>query len=436
MAMTIRNLESKRGKTGSARKAFLAKKSPIFLLFFLIFPFVFWNCSGRDPNKIVVWTSMRPAEQALLQKHLDKFSEKYPDYTIRQLFYSPEELRNNFIISAIGGSGPAIVHGPNNNIGPWVELEVISGLSQDFEPAFLDSFINDPFSANTWFRNDLFQIADRVGNHLCLVYNKDLLPEPPQTMSELIRVGKELMQKGGANGKAVRYAIAWNYTEPFFILPFISGYGGWIMDENFQPTLENEAVIKAGQLILDLIQTHKLMPKECDYEIANALFKDELAAMIINGPWSFATYKENNLNFGVAKIPMIDESALWPAPMVSPRGYSLNKNVTGPQRKVAIELIRYLTGNEVMLDFTRLSGTIPSRIEAYNSELIANDLLIQKSIEQLLVGKLSPVVTELQWVYDAMRPAYQGIFTGAITPQEAAVQMQQSAKKLFLENRQ
>ena len=434
--MTIKALKETVGMKAEEENAGSGKNSIISLLILLIVILFLWNCSGRDPSKIVVWTSMRPAEQALLQKHLDKFAEKYPDYTIRQLFYSPEELRNNFIISAIGGSGPAIVHGPNNNIGPWVELDVISGLSMDFEPAFLDSFINHPFSANTWFRDELYQIADRVGNHLCLIYNKDLLPEPPQTMSELICLGSDLMQNGGANGKPVRYAIAWNFTEPFFIVPFISGYGGWIMDEDFQPTLDNKAVIQAGQLILDLIQSHGLMPKECDYEIANALFKDELAAMIINGPWSFATYKENNLNFGVARIPMIDETGLWPAPIVSPRGYSLNKNISGEQRKVAIELIRYLTSNKVMLDFTELSGTIPSRTEAYNSDLIARDDLIQNSIEQLLVGNLSPVVTELQWIYDAMRPAYQGIFTGSLSPHEAAKKMQLSAEKLFRENRQ
>lgn len=383
-----------------------------------------------------MWTSMRPTERDLLQEKLDIFAQRYPEFEFCQLFYSPEELRTNFIISAIGGSGPALVHGPSNNIGPWVELDVVAPLENELSASFLDSFLIEPFNANTWFKGHLYQVADRIGNHLCLIYNKALVKHPPQTMNELIKMGSTLAKDENGDGKPDRYALAWNYTEPFFIVPFIGGYGGWIMDDQFQPTLNTEAVIDAAQFIFDLADTYRIIPKECDYEISNALFKDGLSAMIINGPWSFSTYRENKIDFGIARIPKIDETGLWPTPMVSPRGYSINKNLSGQSKAVTLELLHYLTSEEVMLAFTELSGTIPARTSAYHSELIRSDTLIQRSIEQLLVGKLSPVVTELQWIYDAMRPSYQGIFTGGVTSREAAAMMQDNAERLIRENRQ
>ncbi len=391
---------------------------------------------ARKAKKIVIWSSMRPIERSLLDTLLSEFSTSYPQYRFVQLFYAPEEARTNFIISSLAGKGPALIHGASDNIGPFVELGVIQPLENYFSEKELADFLNQPFPANTFFRGHLYQIADRVGNHLCLVYNKKLVKKPPQTMSELIALGKKLTADEDGDGKADRYAIAWNYTEPFFFIPFITGYGGWLFDKDYHPTLNTEATQKAAQLIYDLVNKYKIMPKECDYEIANALFKDGLSAMIINGPWSWGTYIKNKIPIGIARIPKIDETGLWPAPLVSPIGYSLNKNLQGDQLQIAIKLLKFLTSKEVQLRFTKLSGTIPSRKDAFNDPLVQHNELIKASLDQMMVGKPMPVVTEMRWIFDAMRPAYQGIFTGQVTPEQAVEQMQKLAEKLIKENRE
>ncbi len=391
---------------------------------------------GVKKEKIVVWSSMRPAERALLDTLLHEFSTSYPQYSFTQLFYAPEEARTNFIISALAGKGPALIHGASDNIGPFVELGVIQPMEGLFDKNFLQQFLQSPLPANTYFKGHLYQIADRVGNHLCLVYNKRLVKKPPQTMRELIEMGKKLTVDEDGDGKPERYAIAWNYTEPFFFIPFITGYGGWIFDDNYNPTLNTPAVEKAAKLVYDLVNTYKIMPKESDYEIANALFKDGLAAMIINGPWSFATYLKNNIPIGIARIPKIDETGLWPGPLVSPMGYSINANVKGEKLKVVVALLKYLTSKQAQLRFTRLSGSIPSMKTAFSDSVVQKNPLIRAALDQLLVGRPMPVVTEMRWIFDAMRPAYQGIFTGQVTPEQAVQQMQKLAEKLIKENRE
>jgi maltose-binding protein MalE len=47
-----------------------------------------------------------------------------------------------------------------------------------------------------------------------------------------------------------------------------------------------------------------------------------------------------------------------------------------------------------------------------------------------------PPVTEMRWIWDAMRPGYQAIFRGARTPEQAASDMQALAEKLIRENRE
>lgn len=404
------------------------------LLIFAIFIFINLACGRKDENRIVVWHSMRPAATEILKEQLNNFSKLYPDWEFRELFYDPETARTNFIISSIGGSGPALFWGASDNIGPFVELEVIKPIEPYVSNAFLDSFITEPIPANTWVRKHLYQVADRVGNHLCLVYNKKFVPEPPVTMNQLIRIGKNLMSNPDFPG--LEYALAWNYTEPFFAIPFIGGFGGWIMDDNYKPTLNTPATIHAAKFIYDLANVQKIIPIESDYETANALFKDELTAMIINGPWSWNTYIDNGIDIGIARIPKIDETGLWPTPIISPLGYSLNTNITGEKLKITIELLKFLTSPQVELTFTKFMATVPSRKEALKSPIVTTNELLRNSITQIEVGKPMPVVTELRWIWDAMRPAYQGIFTGKYTPEQAANLMQELAVKLIKENRQ
>jgi arabinogalactan oligomer/maltooligosaccharide transport system permease protein len=412
----------------------LVKRIPLALLaLILLFSF---RCAGRDPHRILVWHSMRPVEADLLRRHLAEFGKRHPGWEFGELYYQNETARTNFIISALGGSGPELFWGASDNIGPFNEMKVIQPLEPFFQPSFLDSFLTEPIAANTWMEGHLYQVADRVGNHLCLVYNKKLIAKPPETMSELIRVGKKLTKDVDGDGKPDRYALVWNYTEPFFAIPFIGGFGGWIIDDGNRPTLDTPAMVRACRFIYELGHTHKIIPAECDYEIANALFKDGLAAMIINGSWSWGTYIENGIDIGIARIPKIDETGLWPAPMVSPLGYSLNVNAKGEKRDLALSLMRYLTSTAVQLDFTRLSVSLPSRRDGFDGPVVSGDPLAAASLDQMRVGRLMPPVTEMRWIWDAMRPGYQAIFRGAVSPERAASDMQALAEKLIRENRE
>ena len=405
----------------------------ILALFMLLLMFA--GCSDRNEHVIMVWHSMRPVEASILRKQLDLFEQSYPGWEFRELFYANETARTNFIISALGGSGPDLFWGANDNIGPFVELEIIKPLESILPESYLSQFIEEPIQANTWYRDHLYQIADRVGNHLCLVYNKAIIQTPPTTISELRRIGKQLTKDIDGDNRPDQYALAWNYTEPFFAVPFIGGYGGWIIDETNNPTLNTDAIVKAARLIYNLANVDRIIPVECDYEVANALFKDGKSAMIINGPWSWGTYLENGIDIGITRIPRIDETGLWATPIVSPLGYSINANTSGIKLNITLELLKFLTSPEVELEFTREMATIPSRKEAFQDSLVTSNPFVQSAIYQLEVGKLMPVVTEMRWIWDAMRPSYQGIFTGSITPEIAAQTMQSMAENLIKENR-
>ncbi|NUO82815.1 extracellular solute-binding protein, partial [candidate division KSB1 bacterium] len=282
------------------------------------------------------------------------------------------------------------------------------------------------------YKGKLYMLADRVGNHLTLVYNKKLVPHPPRTTQELLEMGRRLSKDTDGDGRIDQYALAWNFIEPFFFIPFMGGYGGWVMDDDARPTLNTAATINASKFIGQL-REQKIVPFECDLNIANELFKSGKAAMVINGPWSWGGYLDAGVDIGVTRIPLVSETRLWPTPMISATGFCLNVNATGERRERVLKLLRFLTEPENELEYTRAIRAIPSRLEARRDSIFFKDPILLGSQDQITVGRAMPIAPEMRAIWDAMRPAYQSIINGHLTPEQAAKKMQDDANKLIAE---
>lgn len=371
-----------------------------------------------DPHQVVLWYQLRPDERRVLMWALDKYMAANPGIKITALYKETEELRSGFQIAAIGGAGPDIVYGPSDQVGPFQVMQIVLPLDTLFDKDYLSKFIP---MALVYSHGHLYQIADRIGNHLMLVYNKALIRKPPQTMDQLIAFGKKFTRAPDY------YGLVWNYTEPYFFIPFLTGYGGWVMDSLDNPTLDTPEMVAALKFIKALRDEYKIIPKSCDYETADALFKEGKSAMIINGPWSLGDYKQAGIDFGLARIPFIQETGRWPAPMVSPLGFSVNASVPKWKIPEVVKFLKFLLSPEVELEYTRHFDTIPSRKDVYDDPAVRDNPLVRMSEYQMEVGRPMPIVPELRAVWDAMKPSYQAVLGGTETPEQAARQMQKSA---------
>jgi len=364
---------------------------------------------------------MRVDERIILERQIKSFMAQRPGVTVEQVYKETEELRSGFIVAAIAGQGPDLIYGPSDMVGPFEVMQIIQPLESLLDLAYLDLFIPEGL---TYYKGHLYQIADKLGNHLTLVYNKKLVHSPPTTDVELIDLGRRLTVDTNGDGKTDRYALAWNYTEPFFFIPFLTGFGGWVMTDEGVPTLNSEAMVRALTFIKDLRDKHRIVPGEADYNIADILFKDSKSAMIINGDWSWAGYEKAGISIGVAPLPLITSTGLFCAPMVSPKGFSLNANVNPEKRQLVLDLLKFLMEPERQLETTRELRTMPTRREAVASRFVQEDEILRNSATQIKQGRPMPVVPELRAIWDSMRPGYQAVLGGALTPERAAEEMQ------------
>jgi len=407
-------------------------RSSLIILTLLLAPLSLLGGCGRtpDPNRIIIWHQMRVDERIVLDSQLKKFMQEHPGVAVEEIYKETEELRSGFIVAAIAGQGPDLVYGPSDQVGPFQVMGIIDPLEPLFDKEYLDSFIPKGL---TWYKGHLYQMADKIGNHLTLIYNKAIVSVPPQTDEELIRLGTQLTQDLNGDGKPDMYGLTWNYTEPFFFIPFMTGFGGWVMDEEGHPTLDSKGTVDGLKFIRDLRDRYRIIPGEADYNIADILFKDGKSGMIINGDWSWAGYKKAGIEFGVAPLPKIVETELWCAPMISPKGFSLNTNVPQEKRALVVELLKFLMRPDMQLETARTLWTMPTRKEAVESEYVKNDEILKNSALQIERGRPMPVMPELRAIWDAMRPSYQAVLGGAKTPEQAAKEMQDLALRKIRE---
>jgi arabinogalactan oligomer/maltooligosaccharide transport system permease protein len=404
--------------------------------FLLLLVVVLVLSCGETPkdNELVIWNQMRHEGRAVLHDLLDEFMAENPGIKVRSTYYENEEMRTNFIFSALGKSGPDMVFGPADNVGPYAEIDIAHYLEDIFEPAFFDQF-EDQARVRRTVRGEThtYAIADRVGNHLALVYNKKFIKTPPTTFTELFEVGQQLTRDFDNDGYMDQYGLAWNFIEPYFMIPFLGSYGGWVMDADENPTLDSPAMVKAAQLINDLRLKYKIVPSYSDYDIAASLFKQNKAAMLIDGPWAWGEYGKSGIDYGIARIPLNDETGIWPTPMVSPLGWTLNKNVTGQRLENVKKLLRFLMRKESQLAFSQKLNTIPTSKAALQDSLFLNNELAQASLHVRNAGKLMPTTPALRGIWNAMKPAYQAIINGSLAPDKAAAKMQKDAEKFLAE---
>lgn len=392
---------------------------------FCLVTLVFEGCVGKSnsPNRIVIWHQMRPEEQVVLQRQLARYMQNHPDVTVLELFKETEQLRSGYVVGALAGQGPDLVYGPSDPVGVYEATKSIRPLEDLFSEPYLAQFDS---ASLLRYRGHLYQIADKIGNHLALVFNKKYVQVPPQTDKELIELSKRIQNSYGyVAGRPNVYGVTWNYIEPFFFIPFYTGFGGWVFaGDGVTPSLDNPAMVHALNFIRQLRDKEKIVPNEADYEIADALFKDGKAAMLINGDWSWAGYAQKGIDLGIAPLPKITATGLWCAPMTSPKGYSININVRKEKLPLVVDLLKFLLSEENQLETVRALNTAPTRKSLYSFPEILSNQNLQNSLLQIARGKPMPVVPEMRAVWDAMRPGYQAVMGGARTPEQAAKDMQ------------
>ena len=179
------------------------------------------------PVTLTIWEQMDPKEVDRFDRHLNDYMAAHPNVKIEHSHFSTEDLRSQYQNAANAGGGPDLVYGPSDQVGPFSVLKIILPI-ETLVPA--DTLARFHPAAFDTLDGHVWALPDQIGNHLILVYNKDLVPTPPATFEELIELAKKNTVDDNGDGTPDRYGLVFETNEPFWTVPFLTGFGGWVMD--------------------------------------------------------------------------------------------------------------------------------------------------------------------------------------------------------------
>lgn len=270
------------------------------------------------------------------------------------------EPRSKFIQAARAGGGPDLLLGGHDWSAELAKNGLISDISiiEDISSDFIENSIN-----GFYYKKKLYGIPYCV-EALILIYNKNLISNPPSTFEELIIAAKKLTDVSND-----RYGFLYGIDNNFYNnYPYIGSQGGYVfknVDNSYDITdlgLDNEGAMTGANFIMKLVD-EGIVPVYTNNGTIESKFNEGKAAMIIDGPWNIKSYRETVTGTSIADLPTLNGKPL--KPFVGSRGIMINR-LSLKKSKAIDFIINYFSTYKAQMIMYNNGLRPPARKDAAN----------------------------------------------------------------------
>ncbi|MBQ9331076.1 MAG: extracellular solute-binding protein [Oscillibacter sp.] len=291
----------------------------------------------------------------------------------------------------------------------------------------LDDDIIPATTAICYVDGDVY-LAPYYGNVTVLLYNKANVEAAGFTgdsianLDDILTICKKA-QADGKKGFIFRGDSQNNLVVDF--LPILLSFGGWVIDENNQPTVNSDAFKKAMNFYLDLIST------------GDAEVKDDLIASVDTGAGTMG------VGWPGWYTPTADTTADYTAitGVASAGDQAYNANVYGiwtigvpansQNKELGVELLSYLMDKDVQKS-TVPSGGVPCRYSSLqDADVLATYPQYEVVCKALEGGMYRPVIAEWTQFYTILGTEMDNIVNGVKTVDQGLADAQSQLESLM-----
>jgi maltose/maltodextrin transport system substrate-binding protein len=363
-------------------------------------------------GELLVWIGTN-RDEAALQTVLDKFTA---DLGVPAKVEVVDPVPDKFQQAAATGDGPDLVLFAHDRFGDWAAGGLI-------DPVTPSATITDGILPTAW---DAVTIGGKVWGYpvgveaIGLVYNKALVPTPPASFEEIA----DLKLPDGVA------PIMWAYNDTYFTFPMMMAGGAFAFqkgpDGNYngkETGVNNEGAVTGATLLKKMIDDG-LMPKGVDYGVMDGAMAKGQVAMVLNGPWSWAGYKNAGIDIGVAPIPSVAGQPSKPFVGV----FAFAVNAASPNKDLAIELLENYILTDENLAVWNQSGQLGALADISSGQAQASDADVAATLANASIGVPMPSNPEMGAFWSAMGPALSNITSGT---QEVKPALDDAAKRIL-----
>ena len=361
--------------------------------------------AAMTEGEITIWINGDKSYEGLA-----KIGQQFEEDTgVKVIVQHPESLESRFEKVAAKGMGPDIIFWAHDRFGGYAE----AGLLKEVTPSkeFKDKLVDFSWDAVTV--NGKLMGYPMAIEAPSLIYNKDLLPEPPKTWEELADIHKKMQAQN-------KTAIMWDVKNAYFTWPMISSGGAYAFEKTAggyngaKTGVNNEAGVKGLQFLVDMVNQGVVNP-DMDYSVSEAAFSKGETAMTINGPWSWGNLDKMGVNYGVAVLPTLNGGKGNPFVGVLSAGI----NAASPNGDLAVEFLEnYLFVDDalkVMNDDKPLGAVTLKSFQ----NILEKDDRIKATMTNAENGEIMPNIPQMTAYWFAEGAAIDNAMQGKQTVQEA-----------------
>ncbi|MDD5621755.1 MAG: extracellular solute-binding protein [Actinomycetota bacterium] len=372
---------------------------------------------------ITLWDCLGPKERLTLTENVNSFIAESGNIEIEtRHFRSQEELEDQFEAASLAGAGPELLLLDFDGIQRLVPGSVVKEIIDEADYSlFLDGLVEI-----SMYNSRNYMIPFRSFDFLTLFYNKDLIDEPPASFEEVIEYCKEVNDPASDT-----YGLLLNTGAADWIIPFIGGYGDWIVDYGTNSlTLDNQATVKTLEFLSYIYNEEKILPFNIEYGEINELFKNGNVHMIIDNIQLVDEYSEAGINTGITRIPRVWQGDRYPTPIISGLGFMINVNCYGNELAAVNDFIQYMISEEVQINWTSATDTFPVLKNIDRNGIIINNEIVYNAFQQAKICRGKPDKELIMVIRDAIRNNIESVLSGGVLPEDAALKIQEDALRL------
>jgi len=251
---------------------------------------------NKTGAKVVFWYSYLVDEETItLNAIQNSFTQKYPDITVESL--NVTDMRTRLLAAIPAGKGPDVFTWAHDWTGEFADAGYILPLDNFLTPEIINLFTPESIAACT-YDNKIWGLP-YAAETWALIYNKALISHPPETMDEFIAMMEDWDTSENTYGLGYP-------TNTGGVAPWIYAFGGWTWsDENKTLGVNSAGTIAGVRYWIDTFK--RFMPIDLTRTVQTAVFLENMAPFLIDGPWVIPSVVSAGIDYGVVPLPKINE---------------------------------------------------------------------------------------------------------------------------------
>ena len=361
-------------------------------------------------------------EEEVFTNAVKEFEQNNPNVSVEITMVPFGNADQLFMTAAQGGQAPDLMRLSSDQLGAIGEIRVDSlPLLEDLRPHLTpqDRANFEERALEAMRYGEALYGVPASQDCLSLIYNKAIFdsqgidyPNEDWTHDDLLIAAQQLTYQD-VQGLALPVKSA------YWWFPIQEGFGGSLFNESGTPTLDSNGSGDAMEWMLDLELDHGVVATGTQIEGMKNQFISSKAAMIIDGPWNWATYESSRLSIGQTILPIVDDTGERMSPLVTYKGWSVSKQ--SEHKIAAADLAMWLTSATVQKDFALETYTMPTHSQLEDDEDILGDDVIRGFLDQTKLGTPAPTTRAMALVYDPLSTAFEQAYSGISTTENALV---------------